>query len=90
MRYDFPCILSHCPYGFGLAIFGPHITPGITPDRLLFIENQQFPFKSAQEGFAGQSLTLRELSRLTHRQRNKDLLVWSGFEALHDPDYYAY
>ena len=87
---EFPCRLATNAYGFFLVVHAYGMIRDIQTDALLVISSGQFPFPSAKEGFTGQEETLRRLSHITHRLRNKELLEFHGFEDLHSAEFYAY
>lgn len=89
-EHELPCALEYQAYGFAFVVYEPGVETKIRPALLLYIEDQQFPFDSAKQGFDGQMETALRLEPLTHSERNKELLAWSGFEPLGDPGSYVY
>src|SRR3989338_6032275 len=86
--FELPCRLLATGYGFYLEILDHSNIQWVKPDRLIAIESDMFPFPSAQEGYAGQMVSLRQLELLTHSPRNAELLRWHGFETLMPIDHY--
>lgn len=87
---DFPCVLNANCYGFTLHIHAEGDRPDAEPETLIIIQDNQFPFPSAELGFSGQEETLCQLALITHSQRNLELLAQYHFEPMMEPLRYAY
>ncbi len=87
LKHEFPCVLHAGGYGSFLAIHEHSGMPEIKPDALICIEWSQLPFGAS----ADECYVLEQLSELTHRDRNTEILSWYGFEPLNkDVHHYAY
>lgn len=89
-EYEFPCRLGMTPYSFSLCICSHGEIEGENTETILYIECGQLPIKEARNGFSGQMAVLKQLSLLTHRPRNVEILEWYGFEPPRDLSYYVY
>jgi hypothetical protein len=91
LLHEFPCTLNGNVYGFTFRVYGHSNIQGLHPEELLAISESQFPFPSANQGFAGQPATVKQLTQFTHNPRNTELLAWYGFEPLYpDAERYCY
>jgi len=78
-QYELPRQLTCGSYGFTFHVYAHGKTVNIL-NRLIAIEDRQFPFPSAKKGFAGQEETLRKLKPIIRSRRNQRLLKQHGLE----------
>lgn len=90
-RFPLPCRLGCAAYGFVLTVHEVGVIHGEETPGIIALEHHQFPFPSAQKGFAGQAASLEMIAKITHTTRNRELLEWHGFNPLNaDPTSYQY
>lgn len=88
-EHQFPVEPRATGYGFYIAVYGNSDVPEIKPDRLLAIDEIQFPkFKELDGVKNPQPHQIAE--NLTHTDDNKRILDWYGFKPLEEISYYVY
>jgi hypothetical protein len=86
--HGFPCEPIGHGMGFAICIRKHSDLPDVKPDKLLFIDQMQFPEVRNDEG---RILTqLEAMAELTHSERNITTLGWYGIKRPSDLESYSY
>lgn len=85
-RCELPCNFGTDPYGFFLKVFGHSSTPEVRPWVIMTISPRHIPDETCH-GFDGQHKAYSVFQRVTHSQRNRELLKFYRMILDEDPFY---